>query len=151
MAKIYFKKLFLSSKKLNTEIQIAFGLISIAILVFLGYLFPGVSSLFGPKMWLHIAIVLALFIIVIGFLIIMQIVEPIIRITNEAKLIADGNLEREIEMAREDEIGELGMALNQMTRRIKDNVDELQKYSKQTESINSEINRRWSFWPASWK
>ncbi len=142
MAKIYFKKLFLSSKKLNTEIQIAFGLISIAILVFLGYLFPGVSSLFGPKMWLHIAIVLALFIIVIGFLIIMQIVEPIIRITNEAKLIADGNLEREIEMAREDEIGELGMALNQMTRRIKDNVDELQKYSKQTESINSEINRR---------
>ena len=142
MAKIYFKKLFLSSKKLRTELQIAFGLIVGAILVFLGYLFPGIASFFEPKMWLHIAVLIALFIVIIGFLIILQIVEPIIKISNEAKLIADGNLEREIEMAREDEIGELGLALNQMTRRIKDNVDELQKYSKQTESINIEINRR---------
>lgn len=142
MAKIYFTKKFLSSKKLNTELKIAFGLIMIAILVFLGYLFPGVSSMFGAKDWLHIVVIIALFIAVIGFIIILQIVNPIVRICNEVKLIADGNLERELEMAREDEIGELGTAINQMTRRIRDNVEELQKFSKRTESVNAEINRR---------
>jgi len=142
MAKVYFKRVLLSSKNLKNEILIAFGLILIALLVFLGYLFPGVSSLFQTKTGLPFVAIIALFIAVIGFLIILHIVEPIIRICNEAKLIADGNFEREIEMAREDEIGELGVALNQMTRRIRDNVEELQKFSKRTESINAEINRR---------
>ncbi|OGX08566.1 MAG: hypothetical protein A2Z88_06595 [Omnitrophica WOR_2 bacterium GWA2_47_8] len=85
---------------------------------------------------------ITLFIVLLGFLIILQIVEPIIKISKEAKLIAQGDFQREIELAREDEIGELGMALNQMTRRIKDNVVELTNFSKQTESLNLEINRR---------
>lgn len=142
MAKVRFNKMFLSSRHLKTELKIAFGLILISILVFLGYLFPGASSLFIAKDWLSIVVIIALFITVVGFVIILQIVNPIIKICNEAKLIADGNLERELEMAREDEIGELGTAINQMTRRIRDNVEELQVFSKKTESVNAEINRR---------
>ena len=143
MPKISYNKIFSNAKTLRTELRIAFGLIVIAMLVFLGYLFPGMqSSLFGVKNWLHIVVIIALFITVIGFLIILQIIEPIIKISSEAKMLADGDLERRIEMVREDEIGELGVALNQMTRRIKDNMDDLRKYSQQTEVINREINRR---------
>ncbi|MFA5088798.1 MAG: diguanylate cyclase [Candidatus Omnitrophota bacterium] len=143
MVKIYFRKLFLSSKKLKNELRIALGLITLILLVFLGYLFPGLdSSLFGVKSVLPFIAFVALFIVVISFLIIIQIVEPVIKISNEARLMAGGDWNRVIELAREDEIGELGMALNQMTRRIKDNVEQLRDFSKQTESINLEVNRR---------
>ncbi len=143
MSKFRFKNIFLSSKTLRNELRVAFGLIIISILVFIGYLFPGISaSMFQAREWLPMIILIVLFIVSVGFLIILQIVEPIIKITNEAKMIANGDLERKIEMAREDEIGELGSALNQMTQRIKDNVEELQVFSKKTEMVNTEINRR---------
>lgn len=141
--KVRFDRIFSNAKTLHTELRIAFGLIAIAMLVFIGYLFPGLtSSLFGVKSMLHIVVVIALFITVIAFVIILQIIQPIIRISNDAKMIAGGDLERRIEMVREDEIGELGVALNQMTRRIKDNMEDLRKHSQQTEAINREINRR---------
>ena len=141
--KVRFNKIFSNAKTLHTELRISFGLILIAMLVFIGYLFPGISaSLFGAKNLLHIVVMIALFITVIAFIIILQIIDPIIKISNEAKMIAGGDLERRIEMVREDEIGELGVALNQMTRRIKDNMEDLRKHSQQTEAINREINRR---------
>ena len=43
---IRFHKTILSSKKLSTEVLIAFGLIFLTILVLLGYLYPGVTSSF---------------------------------------------------------------------------------------------------------
>lgn len=141
--KVSINKVFSNVKTLHTELRIAFGLIVIAMLVFIGYLFPGVSSsLFGAKGLLHIVVIIALLITVIAFVIILQIINPIVRISNDAKMIAGGDLERQIELVREDEIGELGVALNQMTRRIKDNMEDLRKQSQQTEAINREINRR---------
>jgi len=142
MKKVFFDKIFLSTNKLKHELRTAFGLISITLLVFIGYLFPGVSSWFQESSSLPIVVPIALGIVGLGFLIIKGIVDPIIRLSNEARLIVDGNYERQIEMRREDEIGELGIALNHMTHHIKDNLEELQNYSKQTERINAEISRR---------
>ena len=73
------------SKTLHTELRISFGLILIAMLVFIGYLFPGVAtSLFGTTKLLHIVVMIALFITAIAFILILQIIEPIVKISNEA-------------------------------------------------------------------
>ena len=54
---------------------------------------------------------------------------PVIRISKEATLIAKGDLSREIQIAREDELGELGTALNEMTLKIRNSVEELKELS----------------------
>ena len=142
MKKKSFDKIFLSTSNLKHQLRVAFGLIIIATLVFVGYLFPGISSWFHERSMLHIVVLIAVGNIFIGFVIIKGIVDPIVQLTNEARMIADGNFERHIEMRREDEIGALGTALNHMTRHIKDNLEELSNYSKRTEAINAEISRR---------
>jgi diguanylate cyclase (GGDEF)-like protein len=134
----------LSNKYLRHEILIAFCLIILTLLVFLGYLFPGVSasSLFSNRATLPFVIAILAIILNIGFLIIWQIVEPVIRLSREAKMIAAGDLNREIRLVREDELGELGSSVNALTRRIRENVEELNSLNKKTEILNDEINNR---------
>ncbi len=134
----------LSNKYLRQEILIAFCLIMLTLLVFIGYLFPGVSanSWFANRATLPLVIGIIITILMIGFLIIWQIVEPIIRLNREAKMIASGDLTREICLTREDELGELGSSVNALTRRIRENVEELNNLNKKTEVLNDEINNR---------
>lgn len=133
----------LSSKHLRQEMLVAFCLILLTLLVFLGYLFPGVSSSwFATRATLPFVIGILITILIIGFFIILQIVDPIIRISHEAKKIASGDLSREIQLVREDELGELGSSVNALTRRIRENVEELNSLSKKTEVLNDEINNR---------
>ena len=60
----------------------------------------------------------------------------------KAKIIAKGDLSREIEVQGEDEIGELGATLNILSRRIRENVDELKSYGERTKEINMEISKK---------
>jgi diguanylate cyclase (GGDEF)-like protein len=139
-----FTKAVLSSKKLRQELTIAFCLILLTILVLIGYLFPGVSSAswFSLRSSLPFVLGIILTILIIGFMIILQIVEPVIKISSDVKKIASGDLSHEIRMARDDELGELGDAVNALSRRIRENVAELQTLSKKTEDLNKEINNR---------
>ena len=122
----------LSNKYLRHEILIAFCLIILTMLVFVGYLFPGVSasSWFASRATLPVVISILIAILILGFLIIWQIVEPVIRLSREAKMIAGGDLSREIRLVREDELGELGSSVNALTRRIRENVEELSNLNK---------------------
>ena len=133
----------LSNKYLRQELLIAFCLILLTMLVFLGYLFPGVpSSWFANHASFPFVLGILTTLVIIGFAIIFQIVEPVIRITAEAKKIASGDLSREIRLVREDELGELGSSVNALTRRIRENVEELGSLNKKTEVLNDEINNR---------
>ncbi len=134
----------LSNKYLRHEILIAFCLIILTLLVFIGYLFPGVSasSWFASRANLPLISGILFTILIIGFLIIWQIVEPVIRLSREAKMIAAGDLNREIRLVRQDELGELGSSVNALTRRIRENVEELNSLNKKTEILNDEINNR---------
>lgn len=139
---IVFKKILLSSRRVRSELAIAFGLILLVVLVFLGYLLPGVSSWFETKTFLSVTLLIVFFILILGFMIIIQMIEPVIKMSRDAQMIAEGDLNREIELSREDEIGQLGAALNRMTMRMKENVEELKNFSKMSETINLEINKR---------
>ncbi len=134
----------LSNKYLRHEILIAFCLILLTLLVFVGYLFPGLStsSWFANRSLLPVVICIVGIILVLGFFIIWQIVDPVVRLSRETKMIASGDLSREIRLVREDELGDLGSSVNALTRRIRENVEELNSLNKKTEVLNDEINNR---------
>ncbi len=140
--RIGFEDKMLSNKKLREELFIAFGLISVTILVLLGYIFPGVSSFFQQQGSFPVVIGIIFVIMMIGFTIILHIVEPILKISKEANKIASGDLSRQIQLQRRDELGELGEALNQIRQTIRSNVDELKNLSHKTNELNVEINHR---------
>ncbi len=132
----------LSTNGVRNEVVVAFGLILLCLLVFLAYLFPGVNSFFETRSSMTTIIGIIFLIVGLGFLIIWRILDPVLKLSREAKHIADGDFNRDIELFRDDEIGELGQAINRMTRRMRENVEELKKFSQTTEQINTEINKR---------
>lgn len=137
------KILSLSSYGLRYKLKISFYLMSVLPLLICFYLIstyvlPGV----GIKLNMAVLIAVSVFIAASGFFIIKQIVHPIINISSQAKGIVDGNIDYQIQAERDDEIGDLENALNHLTLRIKDNMQELKKYSEETKEINLEINRK---------
>ncbi len=133
------KNISIASRSLRPQLIIAYCLMSvIPILALLNYIFPS----FLPKNYLHIVVVVVILMTGLGFYLLKRIIDPIIEITSEVKIIANGELSRRISVVRDDEIGELGSALNDLTKRIENNMDELKLYSERTKSINSQINRQ---------
>ncbi len=129
----------ISSRLLRPQLIIAFCLMSvIPILALLNFIFP---SLF-PKGPLPAIIVTVISMSILGFTLIKRIIDPIIEISSEAKVIANGELSRKINIDRDDEIGELCKALNQLTQHIKSNMDELKIYGERTKEINLQINKQ---------
>jgi diguanylate cyclase (GGDEF)-like protein len=57
-------------------------------------------------------------------------------------LIVAGDISRKVEIDYKDEIGDLGEALNQLTQRIRANMDELKGYGEKSAEINLEIHKR---------
>jgi FOG: GGDEF domain len=114
----------------------------IPLLVCLNYIFPSLIPNVVLKANTTIMIIIAFFIALLGFFTVKEMIDPVIKISADAKMIAQGNFEHRIRMEREDEIGDLGFSLNQMTRRIKENMDELKNYSEKSKEINLEINKR---------
>lgn len=133
------KNMSIASRSLRPQLIIAYCLMSvIPILALLNYVFPS----FLPKNYLHIVVIVVILMTALGFYLLKRIIDPIIEITSEVKIIANGELSRRISVVRDDEIGELGSALNDLTKRIENNMDELKIYSERTKSINTQINRQ---------
>lgn len=71
-----------------------------------------------------------------------KIVQPVLRVSREAKRLADTpELTGEIP-EQEDELGDVTRALNQLTGRIRENMQELKQFGERTNQINAEIHRR---------
>lgn len=135
--------LSVTSRGLKYKLRIAVSLMSILPLLVCMYL---VSRYVLPKTGINIDVTLlvmiSIFIALTGFFVIKQIFDRILAVTNDAKLIVAGDLSRKVEIAREDEVGDLGDALNQLTMRIRSNMDELKSYGDKTTEINLEIQKR---------
>ena len=139
----FFKRLSLVPASLRYKLMVAFILMSIIpliICVYLAtyYIFPNMTSIWDISLVIIITIVISL----LGFKVARDIVAPIVDMAIQAKVIAKGDLSREIEVEREDEIGDLGNTLNLLTRRIKENMDELKSYGERTKEINMEISKK---------
>lgn len=139
MAKI----LSIHSSSIKYKLIIASSLMSvIPILICLNYIFPSFLPIFVAKINFPLVVLIMVSIAILGFIVIKQIVDPVAKISRDAKLIAEGDIERQIRVKSEDEIGQLGLALNKLTARIKENMDELKDYGLRTTEVNLEIQKR---------
>ena len=142
------KDLSLVPKGLRYKTLIAFSLMSLIPILICGwlvttYIFPNINLFFGLTIGnisfiLFISIVISL----LGLYVAKEMIDPVIKIAGDAKIIAEGDITRRIEIEREDEVGDLSKSLNIMTQKIKENMEELKAYSEKTKLINMEINKK---------
>ncbi|MCK4463453.1 MAG: diguanylate cyclase [Candidatus Omnitrophica bacterium] len=140
----FFKKFSLVSQGLKYKLLIAFTLMSIIPLLVLTYLVSTYVLTQEEISLSQISIIVLVSVIIawLGLVLAKNLVEPVIDMSIEAKIIASGDFERKLHVTREDEIGELGTSINLLTRRIKDNVQELRDYGEKTREINLEIQKK---------
>ncbi len=143
MKKQVSKRLSVASRGLRYKLRLALYLMAVLPLLVSIYL---VSNYILPRIGLKLEIALTLLISIVvailGFFVIKQVFDRILSVSSEAKMIAAGDITRRLDIAREDEVGDLGDALNQLTLRIRGNMDELKNYSEKTTEINLEIQKR---------
>lgn len=128
---------------LKERLIVAFSLMSVMPLLVLGYVvntyvFPRVESI-GD---LSLVVLLTGVIAFLGLAVARGMVLPIIQLASQAQEIASGHLEQQVQITTGDELGSLGMAMNQITQRVRDNMSQLRVYGEQTKHLNLEINRR---------
>jgi len=128
---------------LRYKLMIVFCLMSIIPLMITVYIATNfVFPYIGMTGSLGIVIAITIFIALLGLVLAKKMIEPIIDIAIEAKLIAGGDFERSIETKEEGEIGDLAFSLNTMTDKIRTNLTELKSYGDKTREINAEIHRK---------
>ena len=102
------------------------------------YVFDGAQDMFQAS-----AIILfAIWLVWTGYVMVKEIINPIIELAVETKIIAEGQYDSEILLGRDDELGEIAKAVNTMTGKMRSYIGELQEYSKKTASLNVKIHRK---------
>lgn len=138
-----FKTMSLGPKSIRRKLVVAFCLMSLIPMFVFGfylyyYIIPTVTT-FGQ---IFSVFIITIFLMVLGFYLAKEIIYPIIAIATHAKGIAEGEMDGELEIKREDEIGQLSHSLNQLSARLKKNMSELHSYGEKIKQINMEINRK---------
>jgi len=77
-----------------------------------------------------------------GYLLIKELIMPIVGLSLETKLIASGNYNSKIDIARDDELGIIADSVNKMTGKIQGYIGDLQDYRKKTAALNVCIHRK---------
>lgn len=138
-----FKRLAMAPRGLRYKLLVSFSLMSIIPLLVSAYLvsvyiFPALDNIYD----ISVVVLLATAVAMLGFALAKRLVDPVIRMALEAKMIANGEYDRKIPVTRDDEIGYLGDSINIMTQKIKNNLDELKDYGQRTREINIEIHKK---------
>jgi diguanylate cyclase (GGDEF)-like protein len=137
------KDVSLSSQGLGNKLRVAFSLMSVLPLLVCFYL---VATYILPRAGLKFDIIVFLAVSVLiamsGFFVIKDVIDRVISVSGQVKMIAAGDMGHKVDVKLKDELGELSDALNQITQRVRTNMEELQVYGKQTDDMNTQIQRR---------
>ena len=139
----FFKNLSLERKSLRYKLLIAFALMSVIPLLIIAhfvtnYIFPNTENMVEVS----VVVIFTLWISWLGYLLIRQIISPVIDLALETKLIAEGRMGSRVSSEREEELGDIAEAVNTMTTKIRSYIGELQDYSKKTASLNVQIHKK---------
>ncbi len=135
-----FRDLSLMNRGLRYKLIIAFSLMSIIPILISLYLVSNYIFSFNPT--IIAVVIISIAVASLGFGLVKEIIDSVIKVTHDASKIAKGDLGYKIELEREDEIGDLTNSLRRMTLRIKNNMSELKSYGEKTKEINLEIHKR---------
>jgi len=78
-------------------------------------------------------------VVIVSFMFARYMAAPIQFLTKAALDIAEGNMDREIEMNRSDEFGTLSESLNKMSTRLKEDNEELKRLNEQQQQFYADI------------
>ena len=139
----FFKRMSLAPKGLRYKLVIAFSLMSIIPILACAYLifshtFPIMTDMINVVTVVFLAVIIS----VLGLVLARGMVDPVISMAVEAKMIASGEFDREIMVRAGDEVGILGESINTMTQKIRLNLDELKSFSQRTKELNVEIHKK---------
>ncbi len=112
---------------------------SIFILTYLGDVTPQFKKILF-KMAVVIAMVLTLVSMFISWYMYWEFIRPINALKEGTNYIKDGNLEKDVEVMNEDEIGDLCHSFNEMRVKLKDSIDARIKYEQNNRELISNIS-----------
>ncbi len=132
----------IATRSIRHKLKVAFylmTLIPLLVCVYLvsNYILPSV----GLKLDVTASVVLSFVISIGGLFVIKEIFDRIITTCNQASLIAKGEVTQALAVSEEDEMGNLSRALNQLTDRVRRDMEELKGYSEHTSRLNLEIQK----------
>lgn len=139
----FFKKMSIVPKGLRYKLIMAFSLMSVIPIMACAYIifsnfFPSGSELISILVVVCISVIIAF----LGLVLARGLVDPVIDMAIEAKMIASGEFTREVSVSSHDEIGILGESINSMTQKIRMNLDELKSFGQRTKELNIEIHKK---------
>lgn len=85
-------------------------------------------------------IITALLVIVISIIIANRLISPIKHLTDGTKIIADGNLNYNIEVSTNDEVGQLAASFNSMVEKLKKSYEKLEGEIKKVKDANLKLD-----------
>lgn len=139
-----FRRISLAPKGLRYKLVIAFSLMSIIPLLACAYVISTyvfhtpIGGLFNAAIIVIVSSVIAF----LGLILARGMIDPVIDMAIEAKMIASGEFDREISVSGQDEVGILGESINSMTQKIRLNLDELKSFGQRTKELNIEIHKK---------
>jgi len=138
-----FRKLSIINKSLRYKLMLAFSLMSIipllaCVYIISMYIFPQLENLVNVTTIIFISIIIS----ILGLILAKGLIDPIIEMAVEAKIIAGGDYDRKISVYTDDEVGNLAQSINSMTHKIRLNLDELKNYGQRMREVNVEINKK---------
>lgn len=135
-----FNNLSLSSRGIRYKLVVAFSLMSIIPILITLYLVTNYVLFLNLTIFAVVTIAVA--IALMGFRVIKELIDAVLKITRDASKIAQGDLSHKIEVEREDEIGDLAESLRQITFKVRESMSELRSYGEKTKDINVDIHKR---------
>ncbi|MBL7158288.1 MAG: diguanylate cyclase [Candidatus Omnitrophica bacterium] len=138
------KKISVLPRGIRYKLLIAFSLMSVIPLLVVGYVITNFIFLNETKEITYVSTLILICIIIawLGLLLAKSIIDRVIDISVESRIIASGNFNTRIVIDASDEIGQIGETMNLLTRRIRDNILELKDYQEKTREINMEIQKK---------
>ncbi len=147
-AESFNKSASLDSKGIKHRLLVAFmlmGVIPLWIAAYLAsyYILPHLNLLWSEGFWgvtgvICIGVIIAL----LGLKLAIEIVRPIIHLSQEARLIAEGDLTRQIKDDRQDETGDLARSMNKLARQLYENIEQLRDYEEEIQNVNLKIHKK---------
>jgi len=137
------RTLSLSGCGLKRKLRISFYLVLIIpILIFVYIISVHFVPVYKWDFNLLILILIGFFIGLFGFLLIHDLIKRLIHLSSEAKTIALGNLDKEIIFTEEDELSELVEAINSLQFKIRQDLQQLNDYSRKSAEYNLKLQRQ---------
>ncbi|MFH1678464.1 MAG: ATP-binding protein [Candidatus Omnitrophota bacterium] len=129
-------------KNLNQKIFIAFSLISvIPILVFAYLILPNLLPIATYVRPVPLILFITAIIVILGFIILIGISKNIAKLSMSANMLVKGDYTQHAQVKGNDEIAGLSNSLNQITNRLRSDINDLESRAILVERVNKELSR----------